>query len=170
MTIARRLLILLTVPLLVLVGIGAFARIQMATIEKEIRFLAEEQIASLAIQGNIIRSFTELRVHVRSYVLTQDKADQVRILGSFAVDKVAVTRLLGKYGDSLVTDDRDRRLYNEFLDLSREWIAGAETIFTLVDAGQRDIALATLATGAQAKIGERLSQVSAEWIRHNEEL
>lgn len=47
-TIAKRLMILLAVPLLILVALGFFVRTQLARIERQSRFLAETQISSLA--------------------------------------------------------------------------------------------------------------------------
>ena len=102
MTIARRLTYLLAVPLLILVGLGFFVRDQLATIETQSRFLAETQIASLAVLGHISRSVTELRVHVRSYLLTEDKAEQGRALGLYAADRADVISLLAQYGDTYV--------------------------------------------------------------------
>jgi signal transduction histidine kinase/DNA-binding response OmpR family regulator/HAMP domain-containing protein len=169
-TIARRLLILLAVPLLILVGLGVFARIQLGTIEAQTRFLAEKQVGSLAVLGNVSRAYTEMRVHIRSYLLTDDKAEQARARGLFAVDKAEVIKLLDRYGDAFVSDDRDRRLFVEYQALARQYIEGAEAVMALVDAGQRPIALATLNTGSLAAIDDRLSKSSAEWIRHNEAL
>ena len=48
MTIARRLLILVAVPLLVLGGLGLFVHRQLESIEARSRFVAENQIGSLA--------------------------------------------------------------------------------------------------------------------------
>jgi len=170
MTIARRLLVLLTVPLLVLVGIGVFGRIQMATIEEQTRFLTEKQIHSLALLGNVSRSLAELRVHLRSYLLTEDKAELAQLQGRFAADKANLTRLLARYGDGFVTDEKDRRLFDEFRTLTREWIESAEGVMGLVDAGQRRVASTTLATGPLATLGVRLNNTSVDWVEHNEML
>ena len=45
MTIAKRLIILLTVPLAALVGLGIFTRLQLAQIEAHSRFVAESRFA-----------------------------------------------------------------------------------------------------------------------------
>ena len=55
MTIARRLVILLAVPLVALAGIAVLARIELAGIEERSRFVAEGRIPSLALLGNIAR-------------------------------------------------------------------------------------------------------------------
>ena len=72
MTIARRLLILVAVPLLILGGLGLVVQRQLHSIESRSRFVAETQIGSLAALGNITRTFTEMRVNVRSALLTDD--------------------------------------------------------------------------------------------------
>ena len=57
-TIAKRLVLLLAVPLLALAGLGVFSRLQLANIETRSRFVAELQVPSLATLGNISRAFT----------------------------------------------------------------------------------------------------------------
>ena len=69
MTIGKRLLLLLAVPLIALLGFGVFARVQLAKIEERSRFVAESQLASVAVLGNISRSFAEIRVNLRSIFL-----------------------------------------------------------------------------------------------------
>ena len=71
MTIAKRLIVLLAVPLVALVGLGVFTRLQLE-IEARSRFVAESRIVALATLGNLSRSFAELRVNVRSYLLATD--------------------------------------------------------------------------------------------------
>jgi CHASE3 domain sensor protein len=51
MTIAKRLVLLVAVPLLVLIGLGIFIWSQLAEIEARSRFVAETQIRSLALLG-----------------------------------------------------------------------------------------------------------------------
>ena len=47
-TIARRLVVLLTVPLVALLGLGVFTRLQLAEIEARSRLVAESRIVALA--------------------------------------------------------------------------------------------------------------------------
>ena len=62
MTIARRLILLLAVPLLVLLALGIISLQRLARIEERSRFLADDEIESLAALGNMSRTFAELRV------------------------------------------------------------------------------------------------------------
>ena len=74
MTIGKRLALLLTVPLLALVALGIFTRLQLTTIETPSRFVADTQVPSLAALGNISRIFAEMRIHVRNHVLAATEA------------------------------------------------------------------------------------------------
>ncbi len=169
MTIARRLLLLVAVPLLILGGLGLFIHRQLESIETRTRFVAESQIGSLAALGNITRSFTEMRVNVRNALLTDDPAELARARAAFDEDRAEVERLLRHYADTLVTDDRDRRLLNEYRDSSAAWATGAEEVFSLAAAGRRGEADALL-NGPLMEISLRLSKVSKEWIAYNEGL
>jgi two-component system, sensor histidine kinase and response regulator len=169
MTIAKRLIILLAVPLLILVALGVFVPTQLAKIETHILFMAEDQTTSVAVLGNISRGFTEMRVNVRSVLLSTNQAEQARAQALFAEDKADVTRLLRQFGETLITGERDRRLHNDYLDLSGKWVAGAEKVMSLATTGHRNEALSLL-NGDLSEIGMRLSKVSSEWIQHNEEL
>ncbi len=169
MTIAKRLVVLLAVPLVALGGLAVFVHIQLEETESRTHFVAEIQIPTLAVLGNLSRSFAELRVNLRGYLIAPDQAQRDAARAAFEEDERVVTDLLKKYGDSLITGERDRRLYNEFRDLSREWIIGAKQGLSLAEAGRRDDAIAMHATEL-AEIGVRLSKVSSEWIQHNEEM
>ena len=53
MTIARRLVLLLAVPILALLAMGVFTRMELGRIETSTRFVAESRIAALATLGNL---------------------------------------------------------------------------------------------------------------------
>ncbi|MBE7498904.1 MAG: response regulator [Verrucomicrobiales bacterium] len=169
MTIAKRLSVLLAVPLLALLGLGLFTRLQLAQVERSSRFVAESRIEALASLGNLSRSFAELRVNVRSYVLAPSDDLRRAARTAFEVDEREVVRLLRHYADDLVVSDEDRRMMTDFQNLGREWIEGARRVMELVDAEQRERA-GTLLSGPLGEVGDRLSQASSEWIDHNEVL
>jgi two-component system sensor histidine kinase/response regulator len=169
MTISRRLILLAAVPLLTLIGLGIYMKAQLADIETRSRFVADMQIRSLAALGNISRTYAELRVSSRGYLLRGDKAEQDKARAGFHHHKEYFVQLLREYGESLVSDARDKSMLDEYRESSGEYIAGAEKVIELADAGHRDEALALL-MGSQAEIGSRIGKLSSEWIRHNEEL
>src|SRR6476646_2672498 len=108
MTIGKRLLLLLAVPLIALLGFGIFARIQLSKIEERSRFVSESQLAAVAVLGNISRSFAEIRVNLRSFLLAADENQRAEARAAFDEDDRVLTRLLEQYGDSFVGDERNR--------------------------------------------------------------
>jgi signal transduction histidine kinase/CheY-like chemotaxis protein/HPt (histidine-containing phosphotransfer) domain-containing protein/HAMP domain-containing protein len=168
MTIARRLIVLLAVPLAALVGLGVFTRLQLEQIEARSRFVAESRIVALAKLGNLSRTFAELRVNLRSHLLATTEAQRAAARALFDEDELEVNRLIQEYADGLILGDKDRRLLNEYQSASREWIAGAKQIMSLADEGRGAEALA-LFNGSIAELGLRLSKVSNEWIAHDQE-
>jgi signal transduction histidine kinase/CheY-like chemotaxis protein/HAMP domain-containing protein len=168
MTIAKRLIVLLAVPLLALGGLGLFTRLQLSRVEEQSRFVAESRITALATLGNLSRSFAELRVNVRTYVLSTTDAERATARAAFDHDERDVTTLLRRYADSLVGDDKERRLLEEFQTRAREWLAGARQVMELADTGRAGEASALLRSDL-ARIGFELSKVSSEWIAYNQQ-
>ena len=168
MTIARRLIVLLAVPLLVLSGLGIFMVRRLDQIESRGRFLVEKQVRSLAALGNISRSLERLRVDVRSHLLQADATGQAKVRADFEASRAEFANQLGRYADAFVSDDRDRRLLDEYRGLSSDWIASAAQVISLAEAGRHDEAVALLMSTQEN--GERLGEASHEWIVYNESL
>lgn len=169
MTISKRLIILLAVPIASLLGLGLFLRLQLSNIEERSRFVSENQIGCLAALGNISRTLAEMRVNVRSFLLAEDQAQRQAARAAFDEDERELAALLQKYGDTLISSERDRRLYGDYKDLSRTWIVDARQIMSLSEQGGRDEAF-KLYKDTMTGIGIKLSQVSKDWIQHNEDL
>jgi signal transduction histidine kinase/CheY-like chemotaxis protein/HAMP domain-containing protein len=167
-TIAKRLIVLLTVPLVALLGLGVFSRLQLAEIEARSRFVAESRITALATLGNLSRGTAEMRVNVRSYLLATTDAQRRAARAAFDDDEQDVGRLLTTYADSLLLSEKERRLHGEYQTLSREWIAGAKQAMLLVNEGRSADAVALL-NGHVTDLGFRLSAVSNEWIAFDQE-
>lgn len=138
MTIAKRLLLLLAVPLVGLVALGVLTRMQLEDIEAHSRFVAENQVASLAALGNVSRSFAEMRVNFLGYLLSTNPVERAAAKSAFDEDKSELNRLLRQHADKMVADEKDRRLLNDYTELSREWTTEAEEAMALVEAGRRD--------------------------------
>ena len=170
MTIAKRLVLLLAVPLLALVGLGVFTRLQLTTIETRSRFVADLQIPSLAALGNISRTFAELRVHVRNHVLATSEAERASVRSTFERGEAELNRLLDQYERNLIADDQDRRLLNDYRNQYRDWLDGVKQVMSLAAAGRREEASEVLRGPALQDVAERQNSASVEWIRLNEEL
>src|SRR3954462_3039911 len=111
MTIAKRLGLLLSIPLLALFGLGAFVANQIVRIERLSRFVAETQIGSLGKLGEISRHFAQERLCMRNYLLSTDKATEDESATCLRDNDADNSRLLAEYGNSLISSDADRRLY-----------------------------------------------------------
>ena len=170
MTIARRLSVLLAIPLLALVGMGIFNRLQTADIETRSRFIAALQIPSLATLGDISRALEAVRVELRDYVLAVTETKRAAIKTDFERDEAELSRLLNHYEQQLISDERDRGLLDRYRNLHREWLVGAREIMSLAAAGRREEAGSAMLGTAMEGLGKQLSVASAEWIRHNESL
>ena len=169
MTIARRLMILLAVPLLAIVVVGVFSRLQLSELATRSRAVAEKQIPSLATLGNITRTFANLRISVRDYLLTTNQSERANARSGFSDNELRLTQMLSQYADRLVSDEQDRRLLDDYRDESRDWIDGAKRVMALAEEGRRDEAVALL-DGSMATLAGNLGRESVEWIQHNEAL
>jgi PAS domain S-box-containing protein len=169
MTIGKRLLLLLAVPLIALLGFGVFARIQLSRIEERSRFVSESQLAAVAVLGNISRSFAELRINLRSFLLAVDENQRSEARAAFEEDDRALTQLFQTYGDAYIHDERNRRLFGDFRELSRQYVVEARRVMALAQEGRKDDALAYF-RDTIAPIGGSLSRVSTEWIEYNRDL
>ena len=125
MTIARRLIILVAVPLLLLVALGVYNRGQLEKINAESQYVAHTQIASLVTIGGISRSLTELRLCPRGYLLEVDGAGRNKVRSVFNANRATFTQEVRNYADHFVSDDTDRRLLNEVTAISGQYFAGS---------------------------------------------
>ena len=167
MTIARRLALLLVIPLLAVSGLGVFVTNQFGKIERLSGFVADKQIGSLATLGEIARLFGEQRVYLRNYLVEKDQTGQERSNARLREDQVELNRLLARYGDSLISSDEDRRLFTDYGNLSREWSAEADRLSSVSAAGHRDKAIAQILTGRFTELGARANSTLKQWIEHN---
>ena len=168
MTIAKRLIYLLMVPLVALLGLGVFTRLQLRTIEERSRFVSESRTAAVATLGNLSRSFAELRVDMRSDLLARTPAEHAAAHAAFDQHERDLNRLLQSYADRYVLGDKGRRLLTDFQRFSHEWVVGARQAMALGDQGRLEEALAFF-NGSVGELGGRQSQVSNEWIAYDQE-
>lgn len=126
MAIAKRLIILLALPLVALLALGIFTRLQLARIEARGRFVTESRIEALATLGNLSRTFTELRVDLPRYLLATDDAQRSAARAAIDEDEREVTRLLRHYADDIVVSNQGRRLLSQYQTLGQDWIATAK--------------------------------------------
>jgi len=169
MTIARRLTLLLAVPLLVLAALGVLTLIQLARINTRTRVVVEVQAQSLAAIGNITRTVGELRVDVRDDLMAADAAARKAARDGFEASTAELSRRFGHYADALVSDARDRTLFEEYRRSADQWVSGARQVMALIDEGRQGEGAALL-DGPMRVHGAGLGKAAQEWIQYNEEL
>ena len=171
MTIARRLLLLLAAPLLVLFCLAVLIVMKLDTIETQSRFVAEIEIPSLAQLGNISRSFSEMRVSIAKQMMAADATSPAGIaaIETFRRSQKSLGEELAEYGSHLMTDEEDRRLYGEFKSLSAAWVVEADKLMALVAETKTPEAIVQ-SRGVPSQLGAAIGDVSAEWITHNKTL
>jgi two-component system, sensor histidine kinase and response regulator len=169
MTIGKRLIALVAVPLVALLVLGFFARIRLSEIEDRSRFVAETQLGSLAALGSISASFAELRVSVRNILLAADQSERAAARAAFDENERVLTTLLQRYVDSFISDERNRQLLSQFRELNRQYVVEARQVITLAEDGRRDEAMTRFRSTA-GPTGVTLTKMSSEWIQYNKEL
>jgi two-component system sensor histidine kinase/response regulator len=169
MNIAKRLAVLVAVPLLVLAGLGIFLRLALDQIERDSRIVADLEVPSLAYIGNITRTYGELRANLRTHLVETTPAGRAESLLKFGRNEAELTRLLDHFDRHLISDDADGRLYRDYRLSSRNWVAGARLAMRALEEGDRTGATERI-NGPLMEAADRVSQLSATWISHNERL
>ncbi|MBV9442073.1 MAG: PAS domain S-box protein, partial [Acidobacteriaceae bacterium] len=170
MTIAHRLALLLALPIAVLVALSGFCIYELMNIQKNSRFLGEVQIESLAALGNISGRLEDARVELRNCLLAENTATIAEAAKTFDNKAAELTILLARYGDSLISDETDRRQYTEFRELNHDWTADAKRLISLASSGHTTEARDALFSGDIAKLGPRLGDLVSSWTEHNKVL
>ncbi|MEO8594915.1 MAG: response regulator [Candidatus Solibacter sp.] len=170
MTIAKRLTLLLAVPLVVLTTLGVLGIIQIAKIRELTRRVADQQVPSLAALGDITRTYTEMRVNIRNLLLTNNGAELADAQAALRLEQTKLTKLLANYGDNLITSEKDRRLYSEYAELMRAWSVECDPVISLAGGGRKEEAIAKFYGGPLPLIGFQTLNVLGEWNQHNQAL
>lgn len=169
MNIAKRLVLLVAVPLAALAGLGVLTRYQLERIEQRARFAAESRIHALATVGRLSRAQSDLRLNVWSYALATTATERADRSTAFTRAEAEFTRLLQLYADSLVFSDEGRVLLASYQRIGPEWIREARRAMALADQGRQAESIATL-NGPVSELGRSLNATANQWIRNNEEL
>ena len=170
MTIGKRLIILVAVPLLALVAVGAVARFRLSEVEERSRSVAEEQLGSLAALAGISSGFEEIRVSVRNLLLAFDQSERTAAHTAFDSNDRHLTQLLRQYAGSFVGgDELDRQFLRDVEALKRQYTAESREVMALAESGHHEEALARFRTTA-GPTGVTLTKVVNEWVQYNKNL
>ncbi|MGH7131583.1 MAG: response regulator [Phycisphaerales bacterium] len=169
MTIVKRLIILLALPLACLAGLAIHQVIATASLHTETRRLDSIQVESLVTIGQISREVNNRRIHLRNCILTQDPTECERSRTAFAGGKDKIDALMRHYSETLIDSPEDLRIFNELSDLHAQWGAMSQSILAELDSGRRQSAVEKL-TKDGGPLGDRFDQLITEWAELNERL
>src|SRR5882672_9370608 len=167
MNIARRLTLLLAVPLAGLAGLAVFAHFELAELADRGQDLAGIQIPTLAVIGNVTRAYGELRVYARDYILADNETRRAEVMAQFLAREAEMNRLLDQYAATKLVEDEDRRLLTEYRRLAHDAIQQAKQVMAVAAGGNRPEALVQFETGLR-ELAVGVNRASQEWIQHNE--
>src|SRR4051812_1704 len=170
MTIARRLTLLFSTALIVLGGLGVLIAYQISRVEGLTHFVVDLQIPSLAVLRDISRSSAEVRVSARNILLSKSEAERREPEALFHKKEAELDRLLIHYADHLISNDKDRRLYTEYRQLTHEWSARCKELIALAAGGRGDEAINLFLTGSIPALASRNIEALGEWTEHNQVL
>ena len=169
MSIAKRLIVLVAVPLVALLVIAVFSRLRLSEVEERTRFVAETQLGSVVALGSISASFAELRVAVRNVLLAGSNSERAAAHSAFDEHERALNSLLQQFNGFFMPDNRSRQLFSQFESLHREYVSESRQVIALAEEGRHDDAIARFRSIAGPS-GVTLTQVAEEWIRYNKDL
>ena len=122
MTIARRLTLLLAIPLIALIGLGFFV----------VNQIRQDRVAEPVCPGSADQQPRDAREHFARFrgdagersrlPLAKSGRKQARAEALLDRSQSELTRLLAKYGDGLISSDKDRRLFTEYRELIRAMV------------------------------------------------
>src|SRR4051812_31823996 len=117
MSIKQRLALLLAIPLLGLVLMGALQLIEARWVGRQVDILADKQIESLAAVERIGRILGNRRVELRNCVVSQDPLDCARAREAMEAGGRGLEAMLRDYSDRLISNEDDLRVFNELKDV-----------------------------------------------------
>src|SRR5207342_1696551 len=91
------------------------------------------------------------------HILAPDAGARTLAQEAFRTRQTEVARLLRQYADEMVSEDKDRRLLDDFRAAHAEWTAVAESVLSLADSEHPEDAAALLHGPHMAELGKRTS-------------
>ncbi len=135
-TIAKRLLVLVLVSVAGLLSVGGLGLWGLHSIGESIHYIDNNVLPSVRTIDDANAEYFLLRTEILRHVMTaDDPAAKERIDGEIRETRARLDKLLESYR-KMVSDDEDRRLYEQDLALTRTYYQIAETALALSRKGQ----------------------------------
>lgn len=163
MTIARRLLLLLLVPIAGVLAIAIFNYTLSERIEAETRFVAEDQSARLVSLAELVQVVSDRRIQLRDYLRLDSPDARKAARDVFDKSQRKLDALISAYETNLIHSEAERAKFIEFRSLSDRWRIAADEVMALKDAGDNEQA-SELVTTTTAPIAQQISDHYQEWV------
>jgi signal transduction histidine kinase/CheY-like chemotaxis protein/HPt (histidine-containing phosphotransfer) domain-containing protein/HAMP domain-containing protein len=136
MTIARRLTILLALPLLALLFYSVVGYGQLSLARSRIDVVIHREVPSVVSIGRIARSLAAAQADVQELLQEPDKNRRMRAAQNYFDNKQEMTRELDRYLAEYVSDKTDLRLTVETRNQLLQWLNSADEIVKPGAGGQ----------------------------------
>lgn len=140
MTISRRLLIVVAVPLLALVVLSAVGYREFSNVAPRTRKIARVDIPSLVVIGRITRNLGDARVLVREALLSPVQGNQA-LIAKLSDKRVRLADDFVLYNREYIGDETDRLMMHATRELMDRWFAASDQILAHAGAGRQKEAL-----------------------------
>lgn len=167
MTIAKRLYVLMTVPVLLILVLGVVMWRQLANIERLSGFLTDKVTPGLAQLAHINHDVTRLGLSISDNTHADSFQDRAANRASFTTARASIAAALEIYAANYVAEDDERILLEDFRHTSRVWADLAADILDLSDAGKPAEANRLLHTEFEP-LTVRMLDCFDRWIAYNE--
>ncbi|MBX3359498.1 MAG: response regulator [Phycisphaeraceae bacterium] len=166
MSISRRLVILVVVPLLATLALAVLAFRKTEALELRTRELAQTQIESLATIERFSSIFSVHRLQLRRCVTSNDSAACAECRADLSANASDLESLFTRYAQDLVSNEEDAQIFARVHDLSDQWISGAHAVLAEYDAGRRSEAVLRYEDEV-VPLAERLAAMTKQWADVN---
>lgn len=167
MSIAKKLLLLLTTLVLTLIITSAVNFTQTRKIYEAANFGNDNVIPSIIVLDKVLMSFSQVRIGLYRHVINTDSQMMEKVAQDVTQASDAVRQSLKSY-EPLIYNDEDRRLWESEQKLFADYLNVAEKTLALSSKNHNQAALEALT--ANAVLASKINETLQQHMRFNEKL
>ncbi|MDB5804176.1 MAG: nahY [Betaproteobacteria bacterium] len=168
MTIAKRLQLLIALSIISIIALSAYALSQLKTTGERGQYVVENTLPSYEILYVVASNARLLGTLTYKHMAFKEAADYAQIESEMAETRKRLQTALDKYGKELVTNEEDKRLFDNDAQAVQAYVAVLDKCIELSRAGKKDEARDYLNTN-RALAGKVAAGVDAS-IKFNHEV
>jgi signal transduction histidine kinase/DNA-binding response OmpR family regulator len=168
-TIARRLSLLLALPLLAMIGITIAAALNMFVIRDIVSSLIDRQIPNLSQASQMVQLYTNCRRAVRNHLLNEDRTLQARDEKAFAANRRDIENIIAAVEKDFAPDDNQQIEIKQIHSMLSEWFRLGARIQALHADRKTDQAQKLLAEEFDPQANQIAEKINV-WVVHINEI